>query len=85
MQARYDQRNPAALVRLLEAGVEMRAFSDDLMRAAREISFEMLEEQATADPTYRKIYDSWKKARSEAYRWFGTAELAYARFAFGEN
>ncbi len=85
MQARYDQRNPAALVRLLEAGVQMRPFSEDLMRAAREISFEMLEEQAAADSTYRKVYDSWKKARREAYRWFGTAEMAYSRFAFGET
>ena len=85
MQTRYDQRNPAALTRLLEAGVKMRPFSDDLMRAAREISHDMLEQQATADPAYRKIYDSWKRARSEAYRWFNTAELAYARFAFGES
>ncbi len=85
MQARYDQRNPAALVRLLDAGVDMRPFSDDLMRSARDISFEMLEEQAAADATYREVYNSWNKARSEAFRWFGTAELAYARFAFGES
>ncbi|MEM7353074.1 MAG: TRAP transporter substrate-binding protein [Acidobacteriota bacterium] len=85
MQARYDQRNPPALRRLLEQGVEMRPFSDDLMRKARQVSFEMLEEQAAADTTYRNIYNSWKKARSDAYRWFGTAELAYARFAFEEE
>ncbi|MCP3958607.1 MAG: TRAP transporter substrate-binding protein [bacterium] len=85
MQARYDQRNPAALARLLAEGVEMRPFSDDLMRAARDASFEMLEEHASADATYRKIYQSWKQARSDAYRWFGTAELAYSRFAFGDS
>ncbi len=85
MQARYDHLNPAALVRLLDAGVQIRPFSDDLMRAARGISFEMLEEQAAADPTYRRIYDSWNKARRETYAWFNTAELAYARFAFGES
>ena len=85
MQARYDHLNPTALVRLLEAGVQIRPFSDDLMRAAREISFEMLEEQAAADSTYNKIYTSWNKARRETYGWFNTAELAYARFAFGET
>ncbi len=85
MQARYDQLNPAALVRLLAAGVEVRPFSDDLMQAARKISFEMFEEQAAADPAYRKIYDSWNKTRRETYAWFNTAELAYARFAFGES
>lgn len=85
MQARYDQLNPPALARLLEEGIEMRAFSDDLMRAAREVSFDMLEEQAAKDDTYRKIYEPWKKARRDAYRWFGTAELAYSRFAFPET
>ncbi len=85
MQARYDQRNPPALRRLLDQGVEMRPFSDDLMRAARDASLDMLEEQAAADATYRSIYNSWKQARRDAYRWFGTAELAYSRFAFGED
>ena len=85
MQARYDQRNPAALARLLDQGIEMRPFSDDLMRAARDASFAILEEQAAADAAYRKIYESWKQARTDAYRWFGTAELAYSRFAFGED
>ncbi len=85
MQARYDHLNPAAFVRLREAGVQIRPFSDDLMQAAREISFTMLEEQAAADPTYRRVYDSWNKARRETYSWFDTAELAYARFAFGES
>ncbi len=82
MQARYDHLNPPALGRLLEAGVEMRPFSDDLLIAARAAAFDMLEEQASADATYRTLYDSWKQARSAAYRWFSTAELAYARFAF---
>ncbi|MEL7061999.1 MAG: TRAP transporter substrate-binding protein, partial [Acidobacteriota bacterium] len=81
MQARYDHLNPPALERLLTAGVEMRPFSDALMRAARDAAFDMFEEQAAADPTYRKIYDAWKPARRSAYRWFGTAEQAYARFA----
>lgn len=82
MQARYDQRNPPALRELLAEGVEIRKFSDDLLQAARKTSFEMLEEQAAADATYRKIYEAWKTARRDAYRWFGTAELAYASFAF---
>jgi TRAP-type mannitol/chloroaromatic compound transport system substrate-binding protein len=82
MQARYDQQNPAALARILAEGVEIRRFSDDLLAAAQSTSLEMLEEQAAADPSYRKVYEAWKKARGEAYRWFGTAELAYASFAF---
>jgi len=82
MQARYDQLNPAALTKLLDAGVDMRPFPDELMRAAQSTAIEMLEEQAAADAAYNKVYEAWKKARKQAYRWFGTAELAYAQFAF---
>jgi TRAP-type mannitol/chloroaromatic compound transport system substrate-binding protein len=82
MQARYDQQNPAALERLLTKGVQIRPFSEDLLAAASRTALDMLEEQAASDATYRKVYEAWKKARKGAYRWFGTAELAYANFAF---
>ena len=82
MQARYDQQNPPALARLLAEGVEIRPFSDDLMEAAHSASFEMFEEQAAADATYRKVYEAWKTARRDAYRWFATAEQTYGRYAF---
>ncbi len=82
MQARYDQRNPEALARLVAEGIEIRPFPDEIMRAARKASYEMLEEQAAADASYAKVYTAWKKARQEAFRWFGTAELAYSNFAF---
>ncbi|RMH19428.1 MAG: ABC transporter substrate-binding protein [Acidobacteria bacterium] len=85
MQARYDARNPPALRRLLAAGVDVRPFSDDLLRAAQEVAIDMLEQQASADATYRTIYRSWRQVREDAYRWSGTAELAYARFAFAPS
>lgn len=80
--AEYDRRNPAALTRLLKEGVDLRAFPEDVLAAARDASFTLYEEQAAADPGYRRIYDSWKRFRREAYVWFGTAEAAYTRFAF---
>ena len=78
----YDARNPPALTRLLAEGVEMRPFSDDIMEAARQTSFELMNELATADAGYAKIFTAWKKFRDESYRWFATAEAAYAAFAF---
>jgi TRAP-type mannitol/chloroaromatic compound transport system substrate-binding protein len=82
MLASYDQKNPAALERLLEGGTQMRRFPDDVMRRAQEITSQLLEDQATSDPLYSKIYDSYRQVREDAYRWFGTAETAYANFAF---
>ena len=43
----------------------------DLMAAARDASLGVLEDAAAADPSYKKVYDVWKKARTDAFRWFG--------------
>jgi len=83
MQTRYDAKNPPALKRLLAAGVEMRPFTDDLLHGAREAAVQILEDNAAKDPGYAKVYNAWNAAREDAFRWFGTAELAYAQFVFG--
>ncbi len=82
MQRRYDAKNPAALRRLLDHGVALRPFTDDIMQAAREATDGLLADEAAADPTYRNILEHWRKFRAESFRWFGTAELAYATFAW---
>ena len=82
MVASYDAKNPPALQRLLQSGVQLRKFSDDIMEAAHSVAFELYEELASQDTLYRKIHTAWKKWRKESYQWFNTAELAYAAFAF---
>lgn len=82
MQARYDAKNPPALARLLEQGVQMRPFSDDIMVGARAAAFEMYEEMAAKDPEYRAVYEQWNAFRTDSFRWFSSAEASYARFAF---
>jgi TRAP-type mannitol/chloroaromatic compound transport system substrate-binding protein len=82
MQTRYDARNPQAMRRLLAAGVELRRFPAEVMVAARRTSEELLAEMAGQSPGFRKVYEPWRSFRDEAFRWFGTAELAYAEAAF---
>ncbi len=82
MMTRYDARNPAALQRLLNDGVQLRRFPDDVMQAARDAATELLESPAS-DPGYAKIFNAFEKWRADSYRWFGTAEQAYAAFAYG--
>ncbi|MCS7083186.1 MAG: TRAP transporter substrate-binding protein [Bacteroidetes bacterium] len=82
MLAHYDQQNPLALERLRQAGVQLRRFPEDILQAAQRIAFGLYEEQAAREPTYRKLYDAWRRFRELAYRWFGTAERSYADFAF---
>ena len=82
MTAQYDHVNPPALERLLEAGVTLDRFPDEIMDAALDAAVDLYEEQAAADAGYRKLYEAWSKTRRESYRWFRTAETAYAAFAF---
>ena len=82
MLATYDARNPAALQRLIDGGTELRPFSDEIMALARATIGELLEEYASGDAQYRQVYDHWRSFKEASFRWFGTAELRYAGFAF---
>ena len=81
MTAQYDAFNPPALQRLIDGGTHLAPFPADVMAAAEKASFELFEEQAASDATYRTIYDVWKKVRAEAYRWWSVSETAYTSFA----
>lgn len=82
MLTSYDAKNPAALSRLVEEGVQLRPFSPDIMEAAERISFEIMEEEAAADASYAKIFNAFKEFREQSYRWFATAENTFASYAF---
>lgn len=81
----YDARNPAALERLIAGGTQLRRFSNEILAAAEAVSVELMESKAAADPGYKKVYDHWKSFRDASFRWFGTTESAYTRFAFGSE
>ncbi len=78
----YDKLNPEALFRLVNAGVQLRRFPDEMMAAAEKIAFELMEGHAAKEAGYRELYSHWKSFRAGAYRWFSTCELNYAQFAF---
>ena len=82
MMASYDAKNPAALARLLQNDVQLRKFPDDLMLEAERIARDLQEREAAADPSYRRIYESYNSWRENSNRWFSTSELTYATFAF---
>ncbi len=82
MLHRYDVENPRALSRLLERGVQLRRFSDDIMTEARAASVALVDDEAARDPVYRKIRDHWRTFAVESTKWLGSNELAYASFAW---
>jgi TRAP-type mannitol/chloroaromatic compound transport system substrate-binding protein len=85
MLARYDVENPKALNRLVnEHGVQLRAFSEEILQAAWRESNAFLEEQAASDATFRRVYESWNAYRLEVFPYFAGNEQHYARFAFSQ-
>jgi len=82
MLTRYDASNPVALERLVGQGVQLRHYSDEIMRAAWRESNALLEDLAVQNPAVRTIYEPWKEFRLHSFRYFYGVEHSYESFAF---
>ncbi len=85
IMARYDARNPGAIRSLLDQGVELRRFPDELMASARTAATELYEELAAGDATYDRIYRAWQEFQEGSNRWFAASEVGYTGFAFSQD
>jgi len=74
MQAEYDFKNPTALGRLLKNGVKLRNYSPDIMDAAYKATMEQMNEEASKNAKFAKIYEPWKRFRSDQNQWASIAE-----------
>ncbi len=77
MLSEYDAKNPAALGRLIEQGVEPSAFPPDVMAAAAQASVELMDETAD-EPLARRLLTSYRDFQAASDRWFGLAERTMA-------
>lgn len=64
MVAAYDAKNPPALARLVQQGVKLQPFPKDVMIAAIKAAHDIYDEEAAANPVFRRFYQSWKAFRS---------------------
>lgn len=81
--AAYDNANPLALQRLVnDHGVVVREYSADIMDAAWRESNAYLEEQSAAEPSFRRVYDSYRTFRDNQWSYASGNELAYQVSAF---
>src|SRR5690349_7565195 len=80
MMAQYDFKNPPALVRLVKNGVKLHAFSSEIMKAAHKAAFDMYEEEAAKNASFKKIYEPWKKFRQDEFLWHRVAEQSLTTF-----
>ncbi|MDE2002303.1 MAG: TRAP transporter substrate-binding protein DctP, partial [Betaproteobacteria bacterium] len=80
MQAKYDALNPAALKRLIAAGVQLRPFSNEILAACYKASKEVYDDIATKNAKFRKVYEPWKAFLAEEISWFQVAENRFDNF-----
>lgn len=59
--------NPAALARLVQQGLELHPYPRDVMAAVLKAANELYDEEATANPVFRRFYQSWTVFRYAQY------------------
>ena len=82
MMAKYDAKNVPALERLVKSGVKLHQFSTDILKAAQQAAYELYEDEAGKNAAWRKMYEPWKKFRSDQFLWHRVQEFAYESFVY---
>jgi TRAP-type mannitol/chloroaromatic compound transport system substrate-binding protein len=80
MMAEYDDRNPAALRRLVQQGVQLRSFSPEILEAAFKASQQLYADESAKNPAFKKLYDAMLTYQKTQNQWFGVAELRMDQF-----
>ena len=80
--SRYDTLNPGALERLISTGTKLIPFTQEILTAAQKAAFEIYEEKASNDATFKELYTQWNAFRQEIYQWHRINELSFADFTF---
>ena len=65
---------------MIAGGTQLRAFSRDTMLACLKASNELYEETSEKNPLFKKIYESWRRFRTDQFQWFRINEAAYDTF-----
>jgi len=85
MQTQYDALNQQALGKLLEAGVKLMPYSQEILQAAQKASFEIYEENAAQDNTFKEVYEQWKGFREQIYQWHQVNQLSFSNFVMANQ
>ena len=80
MQAKYDAQNPVALRRLVAGGTQLKVFSNETLLACLKAANELYDDTSQKHPLFKKVYESWRRFRTDQFQWFRTNEAAYDRF-----
>ncbi len=78
MLADFTAKNNNALEQLVnEHNVDLRPYPDEVLAKLRELSDQVVAEEAAKDPMTQKVYDSFIQFRDQAIKWHEVSEQAY--------
>lgn len=78
--SKYDALNPAALLRLLQAGAQLRAFPQPVLEDCYKAANGIYADLSKTNPHFKKLYESLVPFRSNSYAWLQVAELGFDSF-----
>ena len=78
-------KNPAALARLVQQGVKRHPYPKNVMAAALKAANELYDDEAAANPVFRRFYQSWTVFRYAQYQWYRIAEASFSNFIAGQR
>ncbi|HWP25282.1 MAG TPA: TRAP transporter substrate-binding protein [Xanthobacteraceae bacterium] len=85
MMAKYDAKNPAALRRLVAAGVQLRQFPRPVMDAAYKATLETYAELSAKSADFKTIYSQWEKFLVDSNFWFRVAEAQLDNYRYSAS
>jgi TRAP-type mannitol/chloroaromatic compound transport system substrate-binding protein len=82
--SRYESQNNEALQRLIQSGVQLRRYSDEIMTAAEQASLGLYDEFAAKDADFKSVFDEWKQFRNRVYAWNKLNEGSFEQFTYAQ-
>ncbi len=76
--AKFDAQSSAALdILVKEHGVDVQVYPDDVMKKLKEISKQIIEEEAKKDPFALKVHEDYKTFQAKTKVWGSMSEKVY--------
>ncbi len=85
MVAEYDAKNPPALQRLVNNGVQLRNWPTAILDAKRKAAFDIYAEEAGKNAAFKKVFDSWNRFRVDQNRWHRFNDFALDNFSAAQR
>ena len=80
MMAEYDHKNPIALRSLVQNGVKLKRYSNEILEAAYKAAVDLYNDESNKNAAFKKIYTEYLKYQKTQNQWFSVAELGMDSF-----